>query len=209
MAQPGENARSKISVLTQLLYHIKPLPPFHHVPNVDRGSQATQARTPSIKKLTPVARALFESYAGRDLPRTQTYPSDFWPATKADGPLPRPILLGMELIPRDKPLLLAAQRESWEYVLRKCFVRQVTPVSEGIKGLGFGAENLLKLVAEPESRYMGAAVDPKTYPRDLTMEQWARVVDVFHNWAFRPEVSSWEGTKLIISIWYWQRLSKP
>ena len=36
--------------------------------------------------------------------------------------------------------------------------------------------------------WKGEAVDRRTLVRDLTVEQWARVVDVFDRWAFRPKV---------------------
>jgi hypothetical protein len=80
-------------------------------------------------------------------------------------------------------------KSSWDYVLRNCFIRGTAPIRDGITTLGFGAANLVpKLASE---RYAGQLVNPETPAKDLTPEQWLRVVDVFDKWAFKPDVSEW------------------
>ena len=38
MAKPGEAANCRLSILTSALFHRSPLPPYHHVANVDNLS---------------------------------------------------------------------------------------------------------------------------------------------------------------------------
>jgi hypothetical protein len=58
---------------------------------------------------------------------------------------------------------------------------------ESVEGEGKqGEEQRKKKKRRP---WRGEAVDRSTLVRDLTVEQWARVVDVFDRWAFRPKVS--------------------
>lgn len=104
--------------------------------------------------------------------------------------LARPQLLGIELIPKANSPIVAEQRDMWDFVLRKCFIRESQTLEDNIVKAAFGAENLLERFAEPKegSRYAGEPVIAnQTTPRDMSTEQWARVVDVFDKWAFKPE----------------------
>lgn len=60
-------------------------------------------------------------------------------------------------------------------------------LEDSISNLAVGAESLLPAIEAEEGR--GVPVSRKRVIRYLDLEEWARVVDVFDNWAFRPEVS--------------------
>jgi hypothetical protein len=192
-----------MAVYAEALYHVKPLPPYHHVPNADKSSRYTEARPASITQTTEVAQAVLAGYEGMDLPRTTTWPLDFWPVrwTKVDKTIPyaRPPLLALEFIPREKVWITEQQRDSWDYVLRHLFVRPATPIRDAMSSLGFGATNLLKAIQDPDSGYNGDPASEMTHARDLTVAQWARIVDVFDKWPFKPKVRPSEYCANIVS----------
>ncbi len=195
MSQPREAARSKLSVITNALFHLSPLPPLHHVANVDKTGMFTESRPLAVKK-TPskLSRLLVELLAAEQekSPRTITYPTDFWPnRTQHDParPFARTPFLGILFTPRETSLILPEQKDSWDYVLRRCFVRETLPMRDAVITLGFGAVNLVPRLQSTENGFLGKSVDPDKLVRDLEVEEWARVVDVFHRWAFRPDVS--------------------
>ncbi|WVQ98692.1 hypothetical protein IAU59_005823 [Kwoniella sp. CBS 9459] len=262
LAKPGDIINCKLSILAQALFDIVPLPPYHHVQNVDKQSKFTVDRpvkytslapksnakpigmpTPSPSSFTaphlrPISSSVTEhppvSAPGSDpvlyhpmldefkelmakekkgitedetlllgQQKTITYPGDFYPpsttATKAKGkPLDRPPLLGLMLIPKIESPILAAQKDTWDYVMRRLFVRDTMTLKDSIPNLAFGAEILLKRINED-----GLQVDPKTGEmrekwrgvpvhelrviRELHVEEWLRIVDVFDKWAFKPD----------------------
>ncbi|CAK9780182.1 S-adenosyl-L-methionine-dependent methyltransferase [Cutaneotrichosporon oleaginosum] len=210
MASPGETIHCKLSVMANALFQVRPLPPYHHVPDVDKQSTRTNtdyetalresagARVGKggvrIRHATPAPPPIDEV--------TETHVGDFWPQNgrlvgrsanvkvPEDTKLPRPPMLGVELIPRlDSPIRLD-QREEWEFVLRHCFVQEARPLSLAMPKLGFGAENLIPKIRESEttSKYAGLPCNPETTVRHLTIEQWQRIVDVFAKWPFKPEL---------------------
>lgn len=196
MAQPGETIHCKLSVMAQALFNLRPLPPYHHVPDVDKQSTRVETdwdkivstKRPGLKPRSPTTPALppideVTTTTNRDFHSW----SGIAPSKRATTTLDRPLLLGMELIPRDDSPITPEQRELWEFILRKCFVREAAPISQAVVKLAFGAENLLPKFAAKDSPYAGAPVLPDEVIRDLTVEQWARVVDVFDKWPFKPE----------------------
>lgn len=204
MASPGETIHCKLSVMASALFHLRPLPPYHHVPDVDKQGARTEtdfefaveaSKKKSKRASIPAPPPVLEV--------TKTTAADFWPHTgrltgransfKVDSAtvLARPPLLGIEMVPREKPLIRIEQREEWEFVLRHCFVREARPIEEAFLTVAFGAENLLPKFWESEktSSYAGLPVEQGTKVRDVTVEQWARIVDVFARWPFKPDVS--------------------
>jgi hypothetical protein len=193
MAGPGEVIHCKLSVMTQALFRVSPLPPYHHVFNVDKSShriEDTPIKAPqSSKSKVQIAPP------PQGNPPTQTYPDDFYPIAvglmkHTDIPLPRPQMLGVLLEPRvDSPINLK-NKDEWDYVLRKCFVTEAQGIQAALKNLAFGGEGLIdKIESEEEGRFKGRRVRRDKIVRDLTVEDWTRVVDVFGKWAFKPEVS--------------------
>lgn len=208
MAQSGETIRGKLSVLAQALFHIRPLPPYHHVPDVDKRSTRTDTDMDWRERNAKFMRT--SSTVAAPPPTTEvtvTRRDDWFPAAHrsrmvATGdavaldakkrPLKsevinRPLLLGLELLPRTDPLVLPETRDSWEYVLRKLFVRESQPLSVVLPSLAFGAENLLDKIEAEDSPYAGRAVSRTTTVRNLEIDEWHRIVDTFDKWAFRPE----------------------
>lgn len=203
MAQPGEVIHCKLSVMTAALFNVRALPPYHHVPNVDKSSSLTETRTEYRSKGYP---KYGRSPVGTPAPppppfdtlgllRTKTYPTDFFPppprTTRSDGrsePLTRPPMLGILLEPKRESVITLDQKDEWDYVLRKCFIKEASSIAEALKNLGFGGEGLASRLSQ-ETGYKGRALDPKKIVRDLDVDEWARVVDVFYKWAFKPEVS--------------------
>nr|GFD57112.1 hypothetical protein [Tanacetum cinerariifolium] len=66
--------------------------------------------------------------------------------------------------------------------------RQASPLSQAIAALGFNAVSLLKDIGGNGS-FAGRPVDSETIVRDMDLEDWARIVDVFYQWPFKPDVS--------------------
>lgn len=210
---------TKLSIMTRALFDLTPLPPYHHVPNVDRASKLTEGRPirtstsqyyankwraldPSKSEINTGTKVKAELntevvHPWADYPRTATVQADFYPMLARRGqtaeahniaPLPRPRLLGLLLEPKKESYVRLEQKEAWDYVLRNCFVTPASPLRESMKNLGFNGEGLSDKVADPSTKYRGQAVDPMKTVRDLDVAEWARVVDVFDRWPFRPEV---------------------
>lgn len=203
MASPGETIHCKLSVMAGALFHLRPLPPYHHVPDVDKqGTRTDPSYDTAIQGVRLKKRSSVPSPPPINEVTTTTL-SDFWPhmgrvigkaANSKVTPemvLTRPPLLGIELIPRDDMYVKLDQREEWEFVLRHCFVQEAQPIGDVIPSLGFGAENLLPKIAESAetSKYVGEPVDLSLQTRAVNVEQWARIVDVFAKWPFKPDVS--------------------
>lgn len=200
MAGPREKIFCKLSVMTRALFHITPLPPYHHVYNVDKSSRRTESsaiipRTGSGAISKSKINNSIQPPPDPHQPTT-TYPDDFFPipigyATHTDIALPRPFLLGVLLEPRlDSPVNME-NKDEWDYVLRKCFVTEAQTIRSSLKNLAFGAEILMDRISseDPNSRYAGRPVSPDRVVRDLEVEEWTRVVDCFDKWAFKPSVS--------------------
>jgi hypothetical protein len=207
MASPGETIHCKLSVMANALFHLRPLPPYHHVPDVDKQSTRTDTSFEEALLATQQGRSGKTKRSTRPATPpthkvTSTVAGDFWPQTVRHAGLSghgkiapstklvRPPMLGVEFVPRlDSPIRLS-QREEWEFVLRHCFVQEAQPLSQVIPKLGFGADNLIPKIREEEgkSRYAGVAVNPETQVRYVTIEQWQRIVDVFAKWPFKPEL---------------------
>jgi len=101
-------------------------------------------------------------------------------------------MLGILLEPRlDSPITIK-NKDEWDYVLRKCFVTEAQSIGVALKNLAFGAEGLIDRIeseTEQGGKFLGNRVRGEKIVRDLTVEDWARVVDVFDKWAFKPDVS--------------------
>lgn len=210
MAQEGETSHGKLSVMAAAQFKMRPLPPYHHVPNVDKSSTRTDPRidAPRPKSGRPSNPQTIPALPPVD-EVTKTVAGDFFPVSyrlhvkkTAKGksqptpttPLERPALLGIELMPRDDSPIKPEQREAWDYVLRKLFVRESASLKAMLPTIAFGAENLLpKIENEGESPYAGIAVSGDTPIRNIHEKQWARIIDVFSNWAFKPDVSEPPG----------------
>jgi len=101
-------------------------------------------------------------------------------------------MLGILLEPLlDSPITIK-NKDEWDYVLRKCFVTEAQSIGVALKNLAFGAEGLIDRIeseTEQGGKFLGNRVRGDKIVRDLTVEDWARVVDVFDKWAFKPDVS--------------------
>lgn len=200
-----------MSVMASALFNLRPLPPYHHVPDVDKGSTRTD---PRIDAPRPVNSATGKRSTTPAAPPTseltKTLAGDFYPISsrlqvsnrtgkrstlRATSELSRSALLGIEMIPRVDSPIVAEQREVWDFVLRKLFVREAATLQEMLSTLAFGAENLLPKLEQEDSPYKGVAVPGGTTIRNIHEQQWLRIVDVFDKWAFRPEVSRYETPK--------------
>ncbi|KAL7420239.1 Mitochondrial transcription factor 1 [Cryptotrichosporon argae] len=180
IAAPGDKVHCKLSVMANALFHVSPLLPHSPTPvtagkwvRTKRGSIAPSAYLP-----TPPTES------------TPTSTFDFWPApygAHEDAPLARPALLGVSLVPRLASPVLPEQKDVWDFVLRKCFVRDTATLADALPQLEFGAANLATHCEADGAKYRGDMVARTTRVRDMTVEQWARVVDVFDKWPFRPE----------------------
>lgn len=110
-------------------------------------------------------------------------------AGHTDVPLPRPIMLGILLEPRLDSPINADNKDEWDFVLRRCFVTEAQPLRHALKNLAFGGEGLKEKIESEGTRFAGIPVSCDKMVRDLEVDEWARVVDVFKKWAFKPVVS--------------------
>jgi hypothetical protein len=197
MAGPGETIHCKLSVITQALFHVSPLPPYHHVFNVDKSSHRTEdapiirKAKNSTKPLVPIIHPPPQSH-----PPTITYPDDFYPIQiglnkHLDIPLARPQILGVLLEPRINSPITMDNKDEWDYVLRKCFVTEAQSIKAALKNLAFGGEGLMGKIegSVDDGKFKGRGVASGRIVRDMQVEEWERVVDVFKRWAFKPDVS--------------------
>ncbi|OCF54170.1 hypothetical protein L486_08367 [Kwoniella mangroviensis CBS 10435] len=205
LAPPGSVIHCKLSILAQALFDIVPLPPYHHVLNVDKQSRFSHDRP--FKSLSEVPPSTVPPNGIPANPpssidtfirpehgqRTLTYPLDFYPPVTAaqrliGKPLERPDLLGLMLIPKLHSPILSSQKDTWDYCMRRLFVRDTLTLTKAIPNLSFGAETLLAHIEDQSTdRYRGVPVDGRRVIRDLRVEEWLRIVDVFDNWAFKPD----------------------
>lgn len=194
LAGPGEKIFCKLSVIARALFHISALPPYHHVYNVDKSSRRTEDQP-----IYPGTKAGSKSKTAPPIPpspheKTVTYPPDFYPLATGQSAddfgvaLDRPRMLGVMLEPRLDSPINDYNREEWDYVLRKCFVTEAQALRVGLKNLAFGGEGLLDKIASQGDIFKGKPVSGDRIVRDMSVEEWARVVDVFCRWAFKPEV---------------------
>lgn len=196
MARPREAINCKLSVMTSALFHRKPLTPHHHVGNIDKAGKRLSTTSISIKAGSKKTHEPLIDPSEGDwvAPSTMTLARDYYPPS---GPviskdaIPRPTLMGVLLTPRLHSVILPEQKDAWDYVLRNCFIREVQPLEEAAMNLGFGADNLLERFADNkegyETRWRSIPINTKTRVKDMTNDEWARVVDVFHKWAFKPD----------------------
>lgn len=196
--------------MANALFDLRALPPLHHVRDPHNLQERTKSKLEFRKgkhELVPGETPEFAErrndarwwLGGATLGKlTPTYAGDFYPiketlaaprACKPDLRLVRPHLLGIEMIPKANPLVTSGQRETWDYVLRKMFVRATLKVGEALPALAFGADNLVDKIMAPNNGYAGKPLMPDRVIRELTIEEWQRIVDVFDKWAFKPEVS--------------------
>lgn len=211
MAPLGGTNYCKLSVMTNALFDIRALPPLHHI----RDPTCTTER---LREKNDLRKGKVKEVAGEDKEFTKrrtaarwwlggptvgkvtpTFAGDFYPVKETlstagrgcdpDVRLVRPHLLGIELIPKAKPVVTAEQREAWDYILRKMFVRSTVTLEEALPSLAFGADNLIEKIMTPNNGYKGEPVMPDEVIRNISNDQWARIVDVFDKWAFKPEVS--------------------
>ncbi|WVW83133.1 hypothetical protein I302_105151 [Kwoniella bestiolae CBS 10118] len=205
LAPPGSVIHCKLSILAQALFDIVPLPPYHHVLNVDKQSKFTHDRPskplssvpPSSTTPTGIPSNPPSSIDSFTRPehgqKTLTYPLDFYPpvtsAQRLIGkPLERPDLLGLMLIPKLNSPILSSQKDTWDYCMRRLFVRDTLTLKAAIPNLSFGAETLLTHIEESSTeKFRGVPVDGRRVIRDLRVEEWLRIVDVFDKWAFKPD----------------------
>ncbi|KAK4688646.1 hypothetical protein P7C73_g1459, partial [Tremellales sp. Uapishka_1] len=205
MARPGDLLYCKLTVMANALFHVTPLPPYHHVVNIDKNSRSYVAGHPDGKRAEKPRKTKSKASpqpqsepaptpdpSSPEVQVTPTYPTDFYPIHNSSSidlsaHLPRPVLLGVKLVPRVDSIVDPEQKDSWDFVLRKCFVKDKQPLRDALKNLSIGAENLVAKIEDRETTvWKGVAVDTAKSPRDLTYTEWLRVVDVFDRWAFRP-----------------------
>ncbi|WVN86615.1 uncharacterized protein L203_101783 [Cryptococcus depauperatus CBS 7841] len=202
MAQPGDAVHNKLSIFTQALFHTTPLPPYHHVFNVDKRAKLTESIPQNPCKypkcdMTPHGYSPMEPrpeyLAEISNTRTVCVPTDFYPGPySSKKPYPRPPMLGVLLTPRLHSRIPAEQKDAWDYVLRRLFVRDTATLEQAIFNLSFGADRLLPLIEGTQPRegggeYRGVNVDRRRGVRYLDLDEWSRIVDVFDHWVFRPE----------------------
>ncbi|ORY33771.1 hypothetical protein BCR39DRAFT_519166 [Naematelia encephala] len=193
---PGEACHSKITIVTKALFDLTPLPPYHHVFNNDKQSRGTEPRPPGFMTTVQGQQAKLDEFrATYDKgPRTIMYPNDIYPRPVLQAgetesrPFPRPPLLGLLLEPKVNCVITMEQRQVWDFVLRRLFVRQSHSLRDSLPSLAFGANLLVNKIEgkQDPGSYSGIDTDTDKIIKDLTVEEWFRIVDVVDKWPFKP-----------------------
>ncbi|WVQ78481.1 hypothetical protein IAT38_000567 [Cryptococcus sp. DSM 104549] len=191
-AKPGEKLHSKLTIMTNALFHVDPLPPYGNPKAYRMKFHKGKSGVPksSIPAKGP-GFPLQDRHA--DVPRpppqpekpTLVFGSEFYPGIQATLPLDQTLLFGLQLTPRVTSPIRRSQKDSWDFVLRKLLVRPLVSLGESLPSLGFGGESLIKKIEAEEG--VGVPVDGRRLIAELELDEWARIVDVFDKWPFRPE----------------------
>ncbi|KAJ7680301.1 ribosomal RNA adenine dimethylase-domain-containing protein [Mycena polygramma] len=72
----------------------------------------------------------------------------------------------------------------WDYCLRHLYVNRATPIKNALPYLAPNAQSLLKTLTAPGLEHR---LDPKTPVREMTIQDWALLVNAFDEWRFAPE----------------------
>ncbi|KAJ3763586.1 S-adenosyl-L-methionine-dependent methyltransferase [Lentinula raphanica] len=83
-----------------------------------------------------------------------------------------------EITPLEKQVINPEKLDTWDYCIRRLYVRKATPLQQCIEDLGPGAQSLLPKLS--------ATIDPMTRVRDITVAQWASLIQEFDAWPFAP-----------------------
>ncbi|KAJ3845428.1 S-adenosyl-L-methionine-dependent methyltransferase [Lentinula raphanica] len=83
-----------------------------------------------------------------------------------------------EITPLEKQVINPEKLDTWDYCIRRLYVRKATPLQQCIEDLGPGAQSLLPKLS--------ATIDPMTRVRDITVAQWASLIEEFDAWPFAP-----------------------
>ncbi|KAJ3735654.1 S-adenosyl-L-methionine-dependent methyltransferase [Lentinula guzmanii] len=84
----------------------------------------------------------------------------------------------VEITPLEKQVINPDKLDTWDYCIRRLYVRKATPLQQCIEDLGPGAQSLIPKLS--------ATIDPKTIIRDITVDQWASLIQEFDAWPFAP-----------------------
>ncbi|KAG6369859.1 hypothetical protein JVT61DRAFT_13419 [Boletus reticuloceps] len=76
--------------------------------------------------------------------------------------------------------------DKWDYCLRKLFVLRSTPLKRAISHLAPGVSTLLATLAQGSGHH---SVDTSKRMRELSVQDWAALVQAFHAWPFATDVS--------------------
>ncbi|KAF9050264.1 S-adenosyl-L-methionine-dependent methyltransferase [Panaeolus papilionaceus] len=88
--------------------------------------------------------------------------------------------VAIRVTPWAEKVIKPRQLDFWDYCLRNLFIQKATPISKAINTLGPGGYNLL-----PKLEAKGVNISQTA--RELTVEDWEKVVQTFQDWPFRPE----------------------
>ncbi|EAU91159.1 hypothetical protein CC1G_03327 [Coprinopsis cinerea okayama7 len=94
--------------------------------------------------------------------------------------------LALRIMALDEPLIKPKTLETWDYVTRKLFISKATPVSKSIQTLAPGANAILKYLTDPDLP-AEQQLDVSKRPQELTVHEWALIVNAFDKWPFRPK----------------------
>ncbi|KAJ4483467.1 S-adenosyl-L-methionine-dependent methyltransferase [Lentinula aciculospora] len=84
----------------------------------------------------------------------------------------------VEITPLEEQVINPDKLDTWDYCIRRLYVRKATPLKQCIEDLGPGAQSLI-----PK---LNATIDPETTIREITVSQWASLIKEFDAWPFAP-----------------------
>ncbi|KAG6885163.1 hypothetical protein C0993_005403 [Termitomyces sp. T159_Od127] len=153
-------------------------------------------------KLSVVAEATAECTAPLDFATTQPYEQHFHPfpsirslsiETKKDArAIGRPFRT-MNIVPLENQIVAKGQMDTWDFCLRRLYVKKSTPLKDAINILAPNSRVLIGAVTNPNLPE-SERLDVSKKIRDMEAHEWAIFMKAFDNWPFKPsELTFQEG----------------
>ncbi|KAF9462341.1 S-adenosyl-L-methionine-dependent methyltransferase [Collybia nuda] len=170
--------------------------------NVWRRISAAIGAKSARCKVSVIAEAVAECTEALPFSKFQPYQDHFHPTRSLFGSDPNlkynarrtgNPFQAIKVIPREHQVIPKGDLDSWDFCLRRLFVRKATPLKTGLGALAPGAQSLLKVLTNPDLPESDRVDITKTMAH-LTIQDWAAIVKAFKEWPFMPENLSIDDT---------------
>ncbi|PVF98177.1 S-adenosyl-L-methionine-dependent methyltransferase [Serendipita vermifera] len=127
-------------------------------------------------KLSCMVEATVSAELALDSKALETYPVHFFPPHKHG----KDFMVAANFRPLGYQVMRLAGVSEWDFVLRALFVSRSTPISQSLKSMAPGAQNMVKYMNQSNLGVLEKA------PLDMTLADWADVLEAFQRWPFHP-----------------------
>ncbi|KAG8836366.1 Mitochondrial transcription factor 1 [Serendipita sp. 399] len=140
-------------------------------------------------KLTCVAESTAHIEPAVPLNLMEDYGVHFFPPRTRGKDLSH--MVAVNLKPLGYQMMRVAGVPEWDFVLRSLWIHQGTPVGKSLKYISPGAQNMVKYMDQSKLEVLD-----KT-PRQMSMDDWAVLMDAFTKWPFHPQGDALSDTIVI------------